>query len=87
MDPSVSACPDDHAARGWALKQRVPREAEKQKGDLTRLPLIVAVQCTLLPGSTQGHVLTFTVVLEGSLLITSAEIHLFYSPIKFCMQW
>lgn len=35
----------------------------------------------------QGHVLICAVALEGTVLIASAEIHLFYSPIKLCVQW
>lgn len=27
------------------------------------------------------------VVLESTILIASVEIHLFYGPIKFCVQW
>lgn len=35
----------------------------------------------------QGYVLICAVALVGTVLIASAEIHLFYSPIKLCVQW
>lgn len=36
---------------------------------------------------TQGYVLICAVALEGTVLIASAESHLFYSPIKLCVHW